>query len=328
MRRIGAALAGILIVAVVAWGTLAVYFRGPGPHAVVAAAYAAVVLGVAAALRSWPRRLVALAALFVATLLWWSTIRPSNDRDWLPEVARLPAFDVDGTRLVAHGVRNFDYRIETDFRERWEDRTYDLARLRGLDLFMSYWASPAIAHTVLSWDFDDGEHLAISIETRKERGEEYSTVRGFFREYELYYVVADERDVIRLRTNYRHENVYLYRLRTPVPRARALLLDYIASINGLATQPIFYNALTDNCTTTIRNHMRNLGDDRPLDWRFLANGYADQMLYESGALDTRLPFAELRERSSIDARAQAADQAPDFAARIRDGLPNPRLPPS
>jgi hypothetical protein len=267
------------------------------------------------------RKLATIGALFVVLLAWWTTFRPSNDRDWMPDVARLATGEVLGDTLVLHNVRNFDYRSETDYSERWENRTYDLSKLTGVDLFLSYWGSPNIAHTIMSWDFSDGQHLAISIETRKEKGEEYSAVRGFFRQYELYYVVADERDVVRLRTNERGEDVYLYRLNVPLDVARAVLLDYVETLNELAERPRFYNALIDNCTTAIRVHVKHVGAAQPWDWRILINGQADEMLYERGIIDTSRPFADVREASRIITRAKRADQAPDFSEQIRDGLP-------
>ena len=229
-----------------------------------------------------------------------------------------------------YNLRNFDYRSETDYTPRWETRTYDLGRLAGLDLFMSYWGSPSIAHTIMSWDFDDGQHLAISIETRKEKGEEYSPVAGFFKQYELYYVVADERDVIRLRTNYRGEEVHLYPLRTPLARARRILLDYVDAMNGLVDRPEFYNAATANCTTSITRHIRHVGIAMHWDRRLLVNGTLDQLLYEQGVIDATRPFPEVRQASLINARAEAADQDPAFSARIREGLVRPPflvLPP-
>jgi len=188
-------------------------------------------------------------------------------------------------------------------------------------MFFSHWSGPAIAHTILSWDFSDGQHLAISIETRKRVGQEYSAIAGFFRQYPIYYVVADERDVVRLRTNFRGENVWMYRLKPARPdAARALLLDYVASINALAERPAWYNALTDNCTTTIQRHARHINPGaNPLDWRLLANGRLPELLYERGRIDTSVPFEELRRRAHIDARAKAADRDPDFSARIRGG---------
>jgi hypothetical protein len=327
LRIVGLALGVLAALLALGWGALALHYHAPllgGALPIVWLIGGAVLL---VSMRPPWRGLAAVAALFALLLIWWSAIAPRNDRDWQADVAQLPTGTLDGDILTLHNVRNFDYRSETDFTPRWETRTYDLAQLTGLDLFMSYWGSPSIAHTILSWNFADGQHLAISIETRKQVGESYSAVAGFFKQYELYYVVADERDVIRVRTNHRGEDVYLYHLRTPADRARAILLDYVESMNALAAEPAWYNAATHNCTTTIRTHVQRIGIAQPWDWRILVNGYADQMLYERGGLDTSLPFADLRARSLIDPRAQAADQDPHFSERIREGLPNPQRGP-
>ncbi len=219
-------------------------------------------------------------------------------------------------------MRNFEYRSETDYTQRWEERSYDLSKLEGADFFLSYWGSPWIAHTIMSWAFSDGQHLAISLETRKEQGEAYSAALGFFRQFELYYVVADELDLIRVRTNYREEDVYLYRLNTPLETAREVLLDYLAEINRLARNPRWYNAATHNCTTTIRHHVQQVAPENPRDWRILVNGRIDELGYERGTIDTSLPFAELRRRSAITARGKVASPE-QFSARIREGLPIP-----
>jgi hypothetical protein len=184
--------------------------------------------------------------------------------------------------------------------------------------------SPWIAHTIVSWDFDDGQHLAISIETRKEVGEAYSAVLGFFRQFELYYVVSDERDVVGIRTNHRGEDAYLYRLRTPVETARSVLLDYIEEINRIAETPEWYNAATHNCTTAIRQHVQHVSAARPWDWRILLNGRIDQLGYERGSIDTSLPFEELRRKSDVTERAKAAGNSADFSQKIREGLPGER----
>jgi hypothetical protein len=321
-------LIGLGMLPFLAWCVLALHFAGPRPPALAHALGALLVLAVPIVLlrvRPLGRKLAALAVVLGVFFAWWASLAPRQDRDWQPDVARPPRAELDGDRLTIHDLRNFDYRSETDYTPRWETRTYDLSKLNGLDLFMSYWGSPSIAHTIMSWDFDDGQHLAISIETRKEKGESYSAVAGFFKQYELYYVVADERDVVRLRTNYRGENVYLYPLRTPIDRARRMLLDYVAAMNGLAAHPRFYNAATTNCTTTIRTHVRHIGVAMPLDWRIIANGHMDQMLWELGAIDGSRPFAEVRRQSLIDARARAADQDPAFSERIRAGLVRPPL---
>jgi hypothetical protein len=224
--------------------------------------------------------------------------------------------------VIVHDVRDFDYRGETDFDERWETRQYDLDRLEGLDLFVSYWGPTLYAHTILSFVFEDGPPLAISIETRKEKGETYSAVRGFFRQFELVYVLADERDVVRLRTSFRGERVLLYRLATPRQQARALLEQYLREANVLARQPAWYNAFTENCTTAIWRNIRAFAPDYPFDWRLLANGHVDRMLYERGTLDTSRPFERLRASSDITERAKGCGPEA-FSRCIREGLPVP-----
>ena len=312
------------------WAAAAIWFDGPASRwgaGALAAAFVLICLAMLLALRPYWLALVAVSAAFGVVLGWWLAISPSNDRDWQPEVARTASATFTGNRLTVHNLRNFDYRSETDFSARWETRSYDLDHLRGVDLFICFWGPTAIAHTIASWEFADGPPLAISIETRKEKGETYSAVRGFFRQFEVYYVVADERDVVRLRTNHRGEQVYLFRIRMPVERARALLLDYLAELNQLVRHPRWYNALTHNCTTGIRYHLKHLGVGQRLDWRILANGRLDELLYARGSLDTRLPLSELRRRGAITDRAREADQDPLFSARIRAGVPNPRLSP-
>ena len=325
-RRIGAVVvAGLLTlvgVAFIAWGGLALWFDGPESRLVAGLLVAGfVAVSLLLPLVAGKRGLAGVALVWVALLGWWLHIPARADRDWLPDVAQLPSARIVGDRVTISNVRNFDYRSETDFTPHWEERTYDLSLVRGLDLFLSYWGSPMIAHTIMSWEFDDGSHLAISIETRKERGELYSAVRGFFRQYELYYVVADERDVIGVRTGHRGEHVYLYRLRVSPAQARALLLSYLDGVNRLARAPAWYNAFTHNCTTSIRLHVQDVGIHNPWDWRILVNGHADELLYERRNLNHELPFAELRTRSEVTTRAQAAESVPDFSARIRDGLP-------
>jgi len=173
----------------------------------------------------------------------------------------------------------------------------------------------------MSWVFEDGPPLAISIETRKEVGESYSAVRGFFRQFELYYVVSDERDVIRLRTNFRGEQVFLYHLIAEPEVERKVLLAYLDEINRLARKPRWYNALRYNCTTAIRHHIQSVTPGRPFDWRILVNGRLDELGYERGTIDQSLPFDELRRRSDITERAKRIEDDADFSRKIREGLP-------
>jgi hypothetical protein len=314
---------------VTGWGALVLLYTGPADPAwarpALAVPYALVSVAMLFGLRPFRRALAVWALGFAAVLVWWNTLQPSNDRDWQPDVAKLAWAEIRGDELTFHNVRDIDWRSETDFTPRYEDRVYDLSKLRGVDLFMSYWGSPAIAHTIMSWEFEGSRPLAISIETRKKVGQEYSAVEGFFRQYEIIYVAADERDIVRVRTNYRGEEVYLYRVKAAPDRARVLLQDYIETMNALVKEPEFYNALVDNCTTSIRRHVVKISaNPSRVDWRLLANGYGDRMLYERGSIDTRLPFEELREKSHINAQAKAADGDPDFSQKIRAGLPDPR----
>lgn len=314
----------LVLLAGITWGSAALWFDGPASRpvaATLAAAFALAALALLVMVKPRRRANNFFLVLFIVVLGWWFSLAPSNQRNWQPDVARLPAVVFQGNKVTIRNVRNFEYRSETDFTERWETRTYDLTRLRGLDLFVSYWGSPYIAHTFLSWDFDDGKHLVISIETRKEVGESYSAVRGFFRQYELYYVVGDERDIAGVRTHYRNEDVYLYRLRMSRPRARALLLDYLTSINDLAARPEWYNALRHNCTTTILLHAGKVIQGIPHDWRWLANGYLDELLYKERAINRDLPFEELKSRSYISPKARAVPLDGQFSGVIREGLP-------
>jgi len=329
MKLLGRLFLWLVLLLATAWGSAALWFDGPASRplaGLLAAAYPLAALALLILVRPRRRAYAAFVALFAVLLAWWFSLAPSNSRNWQPDVAQLPTAEIRGDTLTIRNVRNFDYRSETDFTEHWETRSYDLSKLRGLDLYMIYWGSPSIAHTIMSWDFGDGQHLAVSIETRKEKGESYSAVAGFFRQYELYYVIADERDVVGVRTNHRHEDVYLYPLRTPPVRARAILLDYLKAINRLPQKPKWYNALTYNCTTTIRLHVSDVIRGVPRDWRWLANGYMDELLYEKGIINRDLPFPEFKQRSYINPKAQAVAPGGDFSGMIREGLP-PRPPP-
>ncbi len=322
--RFAAALLTVPVFGFCLWAAAALWIDGPESRALAGALVAALALGVLVVLvlvRPFARSLVALALLALAVLAWWLRIPPSNDRDWQPDVAHPARAQIDANRVTIENVRNFAYRTETDYDARWETRSYDLDKLRGVDLFISFWGPTRIAHTIMSWEFEDSPPLAISIETRKEVGESYSALLGFFRQYELYYVVSDERDVIGVRDRLRGERTYLYRLAAPVERARELLLDYLAEVNSLAAKPDWYNALTQNCTTSIRNRVMHAGGHVPFSWKLLANGYLDELLYERGSIDRKLPLAELRTRSEVTERAKAAGMDADFSARIREGIP-------
>ena len=327
MRRVAGAMpVALAVVVMTAWATLAIdYSDLPSARlrTTLAIAFAAGTALAFVVLRRRSRTLVGFLVAFAVVVGWWLRIAPSNDRDWQPDVARLAYADLDGERITLHDIRNFDYRTETDFTPRWYDATFDLADLRSSDLIAVYWAGDAIAHIMVSFGFAGDRYVAVSIETRKERGESYSTLAGFFKQYELVYVVGDERDLIRLRTSYREprEDVYVYRAEVPRENVRRLFLDYVRRINELKDHPAFYNTLTTNCTTNVLFHTRVNPNAPPLSWKVLLSGYTPQYAYELGRLDTTLPFAELRRRSRVNERAEAADGDPDFSRRIREGLP-------
>ncbi|RNC68263.1 MAG: DUF4105 domain-containing protein [Desulfuromonadales bacterium] len=336
LRSFGLAAAFICLVIIAFWGTLAIYFSNlPSALRPIASGIFALVAVslILSGLRKRKRRAwgAFLVVFAVVILAWWLLIPPSNNRDWQPDLAILSWADIAGDKVTIHNIRNCDYRTETDFTVRHYDKTFDLSRLKGADFFLVYWGSPKIAHTMMSFDFEGQGNVCFSIETRKEKGEAYSTVKGFFRQYELIYVVADERDLVRLRTNYREkgkgEDVYLYRLNATPEVARKVFLSYLREVNRLKERPQWYNALTENCTTSIRQHTMPYNPNARLDWRMIVNGYIDEMLYERKAIDTSLSFAELKKRSYINPKAKAADNNPAFSRLIRVGLPGTELKP-
>ena len=267
--------------------------------------------------RRWWQPGVGLA-LFAVAFVWWLTLRPSNDRDWAPEYTDTPWAKVCGDQVIIHNFRNFDYQTETDFMARWETKSVHLSKLCGLDLFMNYWGSPHIAHTLLSFDFGEEGRVCTSIETRRERHESYSAIRGFFRQYELYYVIGDERDLVGLRTNYRDQDVYLYRLAKASPeRLRALFLTYLKAANDLRDRPRWYHAAMSNCTTNIRLNAQASGFATAWNWRMLVNGHLDELLYRRGIIPSALAFAETKTRAQIKERARRVESVLDFSERIR-----------
>ena len=323
LRRVALVLLWALLGLLTLWGVAALYYdaRVSWLRLPLAAVYGVGMLAVLIWAR--PRRLAAGICVggFLLVLAWWLCLKPSNQRDWQPDVAVLPYADITGNEVTIHNIRNCDYRTETDFDARHYDKTFKLEDLRTVDLFLVTWGSPHIAHTMVSFGFLNGDHVCFSIETRKEKGEAYSAVKGLFRQFELTYIIADERDLVRLRTNYRQgEEACLYRVRMTPEQGRRFFLDYLKRANALRDRAEWYNAATDNCTIAIRTQ-RAAAERQPWDWRMLVNGHLDQLLYERGTIATNLPFAELKKQAWINARARAADQDPDFSKRIRQNLP-------
>jgi len=323
LKRIGWIFLALTILLMIGWASLAIYYSNlPESFRLVAAiAYGLISVLVFLGIRPPLRASLVFVGIFAIVLIWWLNIPPGNNRNWQPDVAVLPYATFNANKVTIHNIRNCDYLKETDYTVRHYDKTFDLEKLKSADLFLVYWGSPYIAHTMISFGFGDGNFLCFSIETRKEKGEEYSAIKGFFKQYEITYVVADERDLVRLRTNYRHEDVYLYRLQVKREIIRKVLLDYLQRVNRLKEHPEWYNALVDNCSTAARGHMAPYNPTAKLDWRIIVNGFVDQFIYEQKILDQNLPFAELKARSYINNRGQAAGQDSDFSRRIREGLP-------
>jgi Domain of unknown function (DUF4105) len=325
LRWLIAGLNHLIRIVVSIWTMLAIYYSNlPWPELRLGLAAAFAAFAIWAFWLSRQRRMpVAAFVLVLAVIAWWLTIAPSHDRNWRPEVAVMPRAFIAGDHVHLTGVRNFDYRSRDDFTVHYEERDIELSHVIGLDFFVSYWSEGLVAHTFVSFVFDNTWPLSISIETRPEVGRGFEPIASMFKQFELIYVVGEERDLVKVRAIYRPETVYLYRLNTPPDNARRLLMVYLARINELADRPEFYNLLTNNCTINIIRYANAAGRKGRFNIRHLFNGLIDSYLYHSGRVDTTLPFDELRRRSLINEAVRAADDAPepDFSQRIRASLP-------
>lgn len=312
----------IIAVGFTTWAFGALTFDFPYAKNITRWAFLVLIVGIVLLNRSFWKALALTTLACTLVLAWWLTQKPRNDRPWQPDVAQLAWAEINGDDITLHNVRNCDYRTPTDFTPHWETRKLRLSQLTGVDMFINYWGSPWMAHPIVSFQFADAPPICFSIETRKEVGEKYSAIGGIYRQYELIYTAADERDVVRLRTNFRKgEDSFLYRLKISPERARERFMEYITTLNQMREQARWYNAITTNCTTAIRTqHPKS--QRIPFDWRLLVNGKGDEMLYERKMIATDdLPFAELRARALINTAAQAADNSPEFSRLIRQNRP-------
>ncbi len=315
-------------VLLVAWATLAIYYSNlPWPGLRLGLAVAFALFAIWAVWLARQRRMSAIfVVLYLGIVAWWISIEPSHNRNWRQDVAVMPRAVIDGDRVRLTGVRNFDYRSRNDFTVRYQEREVLLSHLTGLDFYVSYFMEGPVGHTFVSFIFDNAPPLSISIETRPEVGEGFAPVASMFKQFELIYVVGEERDIVGVRTNHRAEPTYLYRLNTSADDARRLFLVYLERINELADRAEFYHLLTNSCTINIVRYANAAGRAGRIDFRHVLNGLIDSYLYRSGRIDTTLPFDELRRRSLINEAAQAADGAPDFSQRIRAALPDRASP--
>ncbi len=269
-------------------------------------------VGNARAVWSWS------AIVLIAAAVWWATLRPSNDRVWDADVAHGVTAEVAGDAVTVHNIRNFDWRTEADFTPLWQTRTYRLDQLVSADLITSVWASPAIAHVLVSFGFADGQHLVFSAEIRREDDEVYSAIAGFFRRFELVLIAADERDIVRLRTDVRGETVSVFSLQATPEQIRAMFLAYLDQGNALSQAPEWYNTATDNCTTVIWHLARKVSPEFPLDWRVMLSGYLPQFLYDIKMIRQDLPVDEMLARAVRKPLGPADSDGAAFSRRLRE----------
>ncbi len=322
-RKIGVVGVSLVVSLLTVWAAAALFFdvRFGRLRIPCMVAYLLAVAAATLFLKWFWYRVLGCVACFLIVLLWWLSLKPSNHGNWQDDVSRLAYGQVHGGEVTIYGMRSCDYRAEFNYTCAWPTREVNLSQIRGVDVFVDYWGSPWIAHTILSFDLGNGQHVAFSIEARKHVGQSYSAIRGFFRQFTLISVVSDERDVVRLRTNYRvGEDLYLFHTTATPAFARSLFLDYIQFTNYLHDHPKWYNAATGNCTTEIfaLKTMRVL----PRNWTILLNGKGAEEQYREGNLaGDGLPFDELMKRTYINPAAKAADKDPEFSKKIRENRP-------
>lgn len=264
--------------------------------------------------------LLALIAVFV---LWSILVRPSNNRDWNADQAVLPTAEITGDQVTIHNIRNFSYASTTSFTPAYYDKTFDVSKLvRAYYIVEPFSGYAGAAHTFLSFEFEDADgkpdFVAISVEIRKEKGESFSAGKGLLKQYEIMYVIADERDVVKLRSNYRKDKVYVYPVKGDIAKIREVFLDMVTRANKLAENPEFYNTLTNTCTTNIVRHANTISPERvPFDFSILLPENSDKLAYDLGLIDTDLSFEEARAAYLINERAEQFADDPDFSLKIR-----------
>jgi Domain of unknown function (DUF4105) len=325
MILLAAVFVGLVVIPTTIWIALAIHchVRQPWLRWFVFLVPIAVVGASLGALPLVPWALAVWFGLLVITLAWWFSLRPRSDRDWAAGMEVLPRAEIVGTTLLVRNFRNFKYTASGEPIPRYEERTYDLARLSSLDYFLAHWSGPVIAHTLASFGFDDGQFLCVSVEARRQRWQAYSPLWGLFRSYQLMFVLGDERDIVRLRTNIRREQVYMYRVRFTPEHLRRLLVDYVRRIEILAAEPDWYNSVTSNCTTNLF-YQRSANVPWWLRPNIFLNGLSARAMYRLGFLDNSLPYKELQAHCAIRERALAADEATDFSQRIRAQIVMPQ----
>lgn len=316
---------GLVFLLAGAWGCLALWFRPPfegRARPLAPAAWAVIALLAVASIGRFPALAWAYGLAIAALLTWWLLwVRPSHARQWMPEVEQQTHGEIQGAIVTLHNVRDFAWRSATDFEARWLSRSHNLDELQSVDVALSYWGRKAIAHTMVCFGFRNGDYTVFSIEIRRKVGDRFSELGGFFRHYELAVLASTEEDSLKVRTNIRGEDGYLFRVKIPQKDAAALFLAYVDTANSLRRRPRFYNTLTANCTTLVYQLVDRVIPGMPLDYRILLSGYLPEYLHALGALEGSASVEDRRRAGRFTDRARAVGDAEDFSSKIREGLP-------
>ncbi|WP_299934863.1 DUF4105 domain-containing protein [uncultured Pelagimonas sp.] len=328
LKGLTGGLAVIAIAVATVWAVMAIWHRFPTTETVrmglcAMMALAGVIGVVTLFTRHRGKGMITFFVAFGATLFWWNTLTPPANRDWARDVARQSYGEISGETLTVHDIRDFNWRSKEDFDENWISKEFDLSQIESTDVFLSYWGPQYMAHLIVSFGFENGDHLAWSVEVRRQKGGGFSPVADMFKANTLAILAATERDIVGLRTNVRGEDVQLYRLRVREEAARRILTGFIEDATDLAAKPRWYNSLFTNCTTVVTKIMDGVGAGQAWDWRVVANGYLPDFAYDIGAVNTDLPLEELRELGRVAPRAIEHGLEPGFSAAIRVGVPVP-----
>ncbi len=264
--------------------------------------------------------LLLILLFVVGGIIFFSITNPSLKRNWSPDQAVMPSIHfLDDNRVRINNIRNIHYRTTRDFDLEFYDRTINLDEVDSAWLVISPFGSFGVAHTFVSFGMRDGSYLSISIEIRRKKGKKFSAVKAFFRQFEMMYVIADENDVIKVRTNTIRATVRLFPIQTEQQRIRAVFVDMLKRADNLGKQPEFYNTVWNNCTTNIIKHVRRFSD-KPIpfwDLRYLLPENLDKIAYRLNMIDTHLSYEAAREHFDITETAQASEEAEDFSQAIR-----------
>lgn len=291
--------------------------------------FALSILGIYFKRKFWSRnkdRLIYLIT-FVFSLIWYFNIPAKQDRQWSADVSRIFNYEKQGNIVTIHNIRNFNWHTETQFDEHWDSRTFNLDHITGVNIITSYWMGPEIAHTLVSFNFSDQRPLAFSLETRKEKTESFSAIGGFFRQFELSLLAADEKDIIYTRSNVRGEQVYFFPVQMPKAEAKALFVKYLVKTDQLAQKPEWYNTLSSNCTTLVFDMVQAISPKKlPLDYRLIASGYLPNYLYDLGALEHQWTMKQWYEKAHLNPRTALYahfkyQNSPNYSKVVRYGLP-------